>query len=89
MNKPPPFKGLNITIPIIIPIKGRGFINQGSGLAPFMARSTHVSNGNCASHRKESTGGGSKAWNKSSINAMGLSIVPLALEGACRTRALT
>ena len=47
INNPPPFKGLNIRIPIIIPIKGRGFIriqivipikgrgfmNQGSGLA--------------------------------------------------------
>ena len=32
INKPPPFKGLNIRIPIIMPIKGRGFINQGSGL---------------------------------------------------------
>ena len=32
INKPPPFKGLNIRIPTIIPIKGRGFINQGSGL---------------------------------------------------------
>ena len=31
INKPPPFKGLPIRIPIIIPIKGRGFINQGSG----------------------------------------------------------
>ena len=30
-NKPPPFKGLNIGIPIIIPIfGGKGFINQGS-----------------------------------------------------------
>ena len=26
-SKAPPFKGLNIRIPIIIPIKGRGFIN--------------------------------------------------------------
>ena len=26
------FKGLNIRIPIIIPIKGRGVINQGSEL---------------------------------------------------------
>ena len=33
INKPPPFKGLNIRIPIIIPIKGSGFMNQGSGLA--------------------------------------------------------
>ena len=33
INKPPPFKGLDIRIPIIIPIKGRGFIDQGSGLA--------------------------------------------------------
>ena len=32
INKPSPFKGLNIKIPIIIPIKGRGFINQGSGV---------------------------------------------------------
>ena len=32
MNKPPPFKGLNIRMLIIIPIKGRGFINHGSGL---------------------------------------------------------
>ena len=26
MNKLPPFKGLNIRIPILTPIKGRGFI---------------------------------------------------------------
>ena len=32
INKPPPFKGLDIRITIMIPIKGRGFINQGSGL---------------------------------------------------------
>ena len=32
INKPPPFKGLNIGIPITVPIKGRAFINQGSGL---------------------------------------------------------
>ena len=30
INKPPPLKGLNIRIPIIIPIKGTGFINLGS-----------------------------------------------------------
>ena len=29
INKPPPFKGLDIRILIIIPIKGRGFINHG------------------------------------------------------------
>ena len=29
INKPPPFKGLNIRIPIIIPVKRRGFINHG------------------------------------------------------------
>ena len=28
---PPPFKGLNIKIPTLIPIKGRGFISHGSG----------------------------------------------------------
>ena len=40
INKPPPFKDLNIRIPIIIPTNGRGFINQGSGLAanPVKAR---------------------------------------------------
>ena len=32
IDKPPPFKGLDIKITIIIPIKGRGFINLGSGL---------------------------------------------------------
>ena len=32
INKLPPFKGLNIRIPLIIHIKGRGCINQGSGL---------------------------------------------------------
>ena len=32
INRPPPFKGLNIGISIMIPIKGRGFINPGSGL---------------------------------------------------------
>ena len=31
-NNPPLFKGLDIRIPIIIPIKGRRFINQGSAL---------------------------------------------------------
>ena len=29
INKPPPFKGLNIRIPIIIPIKGRGLLIRG------------------------------------------------------------
>ena len=32
VNKPHPCEGLNIRIPIIISIKGRGVINQGSGL---------------------------------------------------------
>ena len=32
INESPPFKGLHIRIPIIIPVKGKGFINQGSGL---------------------------------------------------------
>ena len=31
INNPPPCKRLNIKIPIIIPIKGRGSINRGSG----------------------------------------------------------
>ena len=37
INKHPPFKGLNIKIPIIIPIEGRGFINQGSALGSMVA----------------------------------------------------
>ena len=32
INKPALFKGLNTRIPVIIPVEGRGFINQGSGL---------------------------------------------------------
>ena len=32
INKPPPSKGLNIRIPIRIPIKGRGLIHHGSTL---------------------------------------------------------
>ena len=32
INNPPPCKGLNSRIPIIIPVKGRGFINHGFGL---------------------------------------------------------
>ena len=35
INKPPPFKGLNIRILTIIPVKGRRFINHGSGLVGF------------------------------------------------------
>ena len=34
INTSPPYKGLNIRIPMIIPIKGRGGINHGSGLSP-------------------------------------------------------
>ena len=34
IHKPDLFKGLNISIPDIIPIKGRGFINQGSTFKP-------------------------------------------------------
>ena len=32
ISKPTPFKDLHVRIPIIIPIKGRGFIDHGSGL---------------------------------------------------------
>ena len=42
INKPPPFQGLSIRIPIIIPIKGRGFINRGSGLIYIEASSQIV-----------------------------------------------
>ena len=38
INKPPPFKGLNIRIPIIVPIKGKGFVDQGSGLGGWEFR---------------------------------------------------
>ena len=38
MYKPSPFSGLNIGIPTIFPIKGRGFVNQGSGLASKLHR---------------------------------------------------
>ena len=37
IDKPPPFQGLKIGIPAIIPVKGRGFINQGSGLLGIAA----------------------------------------------------
>ena len=36
IDKPPPFEGLNISIPIMIPIKGRGFVNQGFGFLGVM-----------------------------------------------------
>ena len=44
INNPPCFKGLNTSIPIITPIKGRGFINQGSGLG-FMVEGFRASLG--------------------------------------------
>ena len=34
INEPLPFQDLNIRIPIITRIKGRGFVNHGSGLHP-------------------------------------------------------
>ena len=34
INKSPPFKGLNIKIPIMVPIEGRGLINHEFGLVP-------------------------------------------------------
>ena len=37
IHKPPPFKDLNIRIPIMIPIKSRGLINQKSTLAVAVA----------------------------------------------------
>ena len=40
INERPPFKGPNIRIPIVIPIKGRGFINQGCGLGLGLAPET-------------------------------------------------
>ena len=47
INKPPPFKVLNIKIPIIIPIMGRGFINPGFGLhRPLVHRHLKAAMGN-------------------------------------------
>ena len=37
INKHPPFKGLNVRIPSIIPMKGRGVVYQGFGLRPKLA----------------------------------------------------
>ena len=46
INQPPPFKDLNIRIPITIPIMGRGFINHGSGLGPIVGnRGMNLYNG--------------------------------------------
>ena len=42
INQPPPFKGLNVVIPIIIPGKGRGFINHGSTLRAKSLTSTFL-----------------------------------------------
>ena len=33
ITKPPPFKGLNIPIPIRIPIMGKGVSHQASGIS--------------------------------------------------------
>ena len=41
INKPLPFTGLNIGIPIITPIKGKGFMNQGSTLDYKACQSGH------------------------------------------------
>ena len=34
-DNPPPFKGPDIRTPILIPMKGRGIINQASTLLPM------------------------------------------------------
>ena len=44
INRLPPFQGLNIRIPVITPIEGRGFMNQGSSLLPLLRPPT-VGNG--------------------------------------------
>ena len=38
ISKTPPFMDLNIRIPILFPIKGRGFIDHGSGLVSYLTR---------------------------------------------------
>ena len=45
IHNPPPFKGLNIKIPIIIPIKERGLIYQGSGLSSLVLRRQETRHG--------------------------------------------
>ena len=45
INNPPPFKGLNIRLPTRIPIRGRGFINQGSTLQYSVGQK-----GSCPNH---------------------------------------
>ena len=45
INKPPPFKGLNIRIPIYNLYYGEGVINHGSGLNPLLGALFKGSNG--------------------------------------------
>ena len=46
INKAPPFKGLNIRIPIIIPINGRGLLIRGLGYSSCVPGSEE--HGDCA-----------------------------------------
>ena len=43
IHKPPPLKGLSIRIRNIFPIKGRGFIHQGTGLYTLGQRNSCIS----------------------------------------------
>ena len=46
INRPPSFQGPNIRIPIIIPNKGRGVINQGSTLEANLLLCSHLLHAN-------------------------------------------
>ena len=47
ISKNLPFKGLNSRIPIKIPMRGRGFINQGSGEGLFSTATVGRPSGKC------------------------------------------
>ena len=46
INNPLPFKGLNVRIPIVIPIEGRGLVNHGTTLG-FRVWEPVASGGEC------------------------------------------
>ena len=52
INEPLPFKGLNIRIPIIIPIKGRGLLIMGLGYTDSLDLRLCEVSGNLISDRK-------------------------------------
>ena len=57
INKAPPFKGLNVRIPILIPIQGRGFINHYITLSPASGNDGFGARGALASQELQVEGG--------------------------------